>query len=45
MSLRVHFLASHLNFFHGNLNLSDEHGESSIKTLLSLRKGTKESDL
>ena len=28
MSLKVHFLASHLHFFHENLgDVSDEHGE------------------
>ncbi|KAK4872941.1 hypothetical protein RN001_014970 [Aquatica leii] len=39
MSLKVHFLHSHLDFFPENLGaVSDEHGNGSIKTSLSWRR-------
>ena len=39
MSLKVHFLASHLHFFHKNLgNVSDEHGERFHQDIAAIEK-------
>ena len=43
MSLKAHFLTSHLNFFHGNLgDVSDEHGKRFYQDFVTLRKNKKE---
>ena len=42
MSRKVHFLASHLHFFHKNLgNVSDEHGERFHQNIAAVEKGTR----
>ena len=42
MSLKVHFLASHLHFFYKNLgNVSDEHGERFHQDIAVIEKGTR----
>ena len=39
MSLKVHFLASHLHFFHKNLeNVSEEHGERFHQDIAAIEK-------
>jgi len=45
MSLKIHFLHSHLEFFPENFGaVSDEHGEHSIKTFLQWRRDIKENE-
>ena len=42
MSLKVHFLASHLHFFQKNLgNVSNEHGERFHQEIAAIEKGTR----
>ena len=44
MSLKIHFLESHLDFFPENLGkVSDEHGENFTKTFWLWKSGTKAS--
>jgi len=44
MSLKIHFLESHLDFFPENLGeVSDEHSEDFTKTLWLWKSGTKAS--
>ena len=44
MSLKVHFLHSHLPFFHENLGaVSDEHGERFHQDIAVIERGLKES--
>ena len=43
MSLKIHFLDSHLNFFPDNLGaVSEEHGNVSTKTFLPWKRGTRD---